>query len=183
MYLTTGAVKQVRQTQRPLDQCFETAPTLCLQARSLHIVYTDLSLHECNVCGDLRMSRFHGQHCLEHDKTIKILNKTVTGLCGLLFQAILRGLETANGCLPPCVRTCSESESCFHGCMRTKAKISSDVLGPKNYLRSHRTSSSSKHFLGEHILASVYTHYNVCTRVLVPIRIRGTNAILLPLGL
>ena len=31
------------------------------------------------------MSRFPGQRCLEHDKTIKILSKTVSGLRGLLF--------------------------------------------------------------------------------------------------
>ena len=124
-------MEQVRQTQRPLDQCFETPPTRCLQARSPHIVYTDLCPHECTVCGDLRMSRFPVQCCYEHDKTIKILSKTVTGLCGLLFHTIPRGLETANGRLSPCIRTCSESESCYHGCMRTKAKISSDVLGPK----------------------------------------------------
>ena len=131
MYLTTGAAEQVLQTQRPLDQCFETASTLCLQARSPHIIYTDLCLHECTVCGDLRTSRFPGQRCLEYDKTIKILSKTVTGLRGLLFHTIPWGLETANGRLSPCIRTCSESESCYHGCMRTKAKISSDVLGPK----------------------------------------------------
>ena len=129
MYLTTGAAEQVWQTQRPLDQCFETASTLCLQVRSPHIVYTDLCPHECTVCGDLRMSRFPGQRCLEHDKTIKILSKTVTGLRGLLFHTIPRGLETVDGGLSPFVQTCSESESCYQ--VRTKAKISSDVLGPK----------------------------------------------------
>ena len=131
MHLTTGAAEQVWQTQRPLDQCFEIASTLCLQARSLHIVYTDLCPHKCTVFGDLRTRRFPGQCCLEHEKTIKILSKTVTGLHGLLFHTIPRGLEPANGQLSPCVRTCSESESYYHGCMRTKAKISSDVLGPK----------------------------------------------------
>ena len=43
------------------------------------------------------MSRFPGQCCLEYDKTIKILSKTVTGLRGLVFHAIPWGLETANG--------------------------------------------------------------------------------------
>ena len=132
MYLTTGAAEQVWQTQRPLDQCFEIAsPTLAGKKPAYRLHYTDLCPHECTVCGDLRTSRFPGQRCLEYDKTIKILSKTVTGLRGLLFHTIPRGLETDNGRLSPCVRTCSESESCYHGCMRTKAKISSDVLGPK----------------------------------------------------
>ena len=39
------------------------------------------------------MSRFPGQRCLEHDKTIKILSKTVTGLRGLLFHTIPRDLK------------------------------------------------------------------------------------------
>ena len=136
MYLTTGVAEQVQQTRRPLDQCFEIASTLCLHVRSSRIIYTDLCSHERTACGDLRTSKFWvwwpqilGQRCLEYNKTIKILSKTVTGLCGLLFQAIPRWRETVNGCLFPFVQTCSESESCYQ--VRTKAKISSDVLGLK----------------------------------------------------
>ena len=168
MYLTTGVVEQVRQTQQPLDQCFETASTVCLQVRSPHIVYTDLCPHECTVCGDLRTSRFSGQRCLEYDKSIK-LSKTVTGLLGLPFHTIPRRLETANGRLSSCVQTCSESESCYHGCMRTKAKISSDALGPK-------TTSEA---IVQHQIQKI--SWGSISLLLCIHTIMFTNAILLPL--
>ena len=72
----------------------------------------------------------------------------MTGLRGLLFHVIPRGLETVDGGLSPCVQMCSESESCYQ--VRTKAKISSAVLGPKIASEAIVQHQIQKNFLGEH---------------------------------
>jgi len=67
-------------------------------------------------------------------------------------------------------------ESCYQA--RTKARISSDVLAPKNSLRSHLAASNSKKlFLGSmppHP-PTFCVHTNIATRVFVPIRRTNTT--------
>ena len=72
-------------------------------------------------CGDLKTSRSILSVVAAHSHValIGILSKNLTGLCGSLFHAVPWGLETSDG----------HSESCYQG--MTKAKTSSDVLGPK----------------------------------------------------
>ena len=72
----------------------------------------------------------------------------LTGLHASLLLAAPRGVETADEHLSPHLETWGGSESCYHA--RTKAKNSSDVLGPKIASEAVSQHQIQKIFLGEH---------------------------------
>ena len=154
VYLTTGVAKQVQQTRRlPVNVLAEIALLiLSLQARSPRIACTDPCQHECTVqtrkraAGTSERADFersgHTFSAVVAWNTIRL--NTKLNSYWLAWVSLSRGSWGNWNCrwtlifMHPDVKW---SETCYQA--RTKGRISSDVLGPKNRLRSHLTASNS----------------------------------------
>ena len=144
-----ASVEENWHTSGDSDIATEIAsPTLCLQARSPRIVWADPCMNvrserKSESCGDLRTSWFWaGGHTLSAViawNTIKLNTKQNSDwLTWVAHSRSSRGTWNRRWTLIYSyfhAQTQSESESCYQA--RTKVRVSSDVLGPKDSLRSH----------------------------------------------